>query len=45
MAEAIKKAEVEELEAGGTLSEPEFTSPVKSDAPEGGTHRAKEENR
>ena len=44
LAETLKKAEVEELEAGGTLSEPEFTSPKNSDVAEGGSHRAKEDN-
>jgi neutral amino acid transport system ATP-binding protein len=44
LAEALKQAEKEELEAGGDLSEPEFVSPVTPDVAEGGSHRAKEDN-
>ena len=44
LAEALKQAEKDELEAGGDLSEPEFVSPVTPDVAEGGSHRAKEDN-
>ncbi len=42
LAEAIEQAEVEQIKAGGSLSEPEFVSP-NVDAPATGKH-AKEEN-
>lgn len=42
LSEALKQAEVDELQSGGDLSEPEFVAPVTTEATDGGSHRAKE---